>query len=396
MYRKAVNALRGEVTVRCRSEAPERIVNLCSARDIPFWGTVWEDDGAIRFRTTREGAARLKGAAADAAVDVETLSFSGIPARLFRLRRRYVLIAAVVLALLWLWCGSSVILNFTVSGNETVSDTAILRALEHNGVAVGTRGRTIQQEQLRNHVLLEMHDLSWLSVNVRGCTAHVQVVERQRPPARYDPDSAANVVAKKAGMVTQIRALNGVTMIEEGDVVIEGQLLLSGVSDGRFGGVRFMHACGDVWGRTWYTLTAIVPLEVQQQGETVRENLRISLIAGKKRINFFSRGSILGAGCDKITTYYPLRLPFGGELPLALCCERTAQYAVQTVRRSEESALDEGRRALLQRLTAQLDENGTVTDTRFHHRTEGDVLVVTLQAECCEQLGMEIPVVYGE
>ena len=396
MYRKTVNYLRGEARVRCRSAAPERVLNLCSAHDIPFWDVSWEDEYTFCFRTTTGGLRLLRTVVEDGAAECEVLGRQGAPVVLRRLRKRYVLLAAAVLSLLWLWVGSSVILSFSVSGNERVSEEEILRALAHYGVDIGTRTLSVDQESLRNHVLLELHDLSWLSVNVRGCTAHVQVVERQRPPAKYDPYTAANVVAKKTGLVTQVRALNGKNCVSEGDTVTAGQLLISGVSDGRFGGVRFMHATGEVWGRTWYTLTARVPLTVVQQGEVLREKVRISLLAGNKRINFFQGGSILGAGCDKITETHPFKLPFVGELPLALHCERTVEYALQEVTRSEDAALAEGKLWLLHRLTMQLDEGGSVTDTRFSHHIEGDTLVVTLEAECREQLGMEMPVYYGE
>ncbi len=396
MYRKSVNYLRGEAQVRCRSAAPERVLNLCSGHDIPFWNVLWEDEYTFCFHTTAEGVRRFRTVVEEGAVEWEVLARQGLPVVLRRLRKRYVLLSAVVLALLWLWVGSSVVLSFSVSGNERVSEEKILRTLAHHGVDIGTRALSIDQESLRNHVLLELHELSWLSVNVRGCTAHVQVVERQRPPAKYDPYIAANVVAKKAGLVTQVRALNGKNCVSEGDMVTAGELLISGVSDGRFGGVRFMHATGEVWGRTWYTLTARVPLTVVQQGEVLREKTRISLLVGNKRINFFRGGSILGAGCDKITQTHPLKLPFGGELPLALHREHTVKYALQEVARSEEAALAEGKLWLLHQLSMQLDENGSVTDTRFSHRVEGDTLVVTLEAECREQLGMECPVYYGE
>lgn len=394
MYRKVVNYLRGEVEVRCCSAAPERVLNLCSVHNIPFWDVVREDAAHIRFKTTIHGRQALRQVMETAAVEVEELSLSGAPVMLKRLRRRYVLLVAAVLALVWLWCGANIVLSFSISGNERVSDTEILRSLERNGIAIGTRGLDIEQETLRNHVLLELHELSWLSVNVRGCTAHVQVVERQRPPRIIDPEEYANVVAAKTGLVTEIVALNGKTCVKEGDMVTAGQLLLSGVSDGRFGGVRFMHAQGEVWGRTWYTLTARVPLTVTEQVGEGQERGQFSLIVGKKRINFYGRGSILTTGCDKITTYRFLRLPFGGELPLALCRETTVQYDVQSVTRTEEAALGEGKLALLQRLTAELSEGGSVEWTEFTHRTEGDTLVVTLKAECLEQLGEEVPLVW--
>ena len=60
MYRKIVNYLRGEAAVRCCSAAPERVLNLCSVHDIPFWDVVWEDAAHIRFRTTIHGRRELQ------------------------------------------------------------------------------------------------------------------------------------------------------------------------------------------------------------------------------------------------------------------------------------------------------------------------------------------------
>ena len=74
MYRKIVNYLRGEVEVRCCSAAPERVLNLCSVHDIPFWDVVWEDAAHIRFRTTTHGRRELQQVMETAAVEVEEAS----------------------------------------------------------------------------------------------------------------------------------------------------------------------------------------------------------------------------------------------------------------------------------------------------------------------------------
>ena len=57
-------------------------------------------------------------------------------------------------------------------------DEEILRALEQNGVGIGTFSFSLDPEGLRNRVLLEIPELSWLTVNVSGCRATVQVRER--------------------------------------------------------------------------------------------------------------------------------------------------------------------------------------------------------------------------
>ena len=38
MYRKTVNYLRGIVRLRVESSYPERVINLCAAHGVPFWG----------------------------------------------------------------------------------------------------------------------------------------------------------------------------------------------------------------------------------------------------------------------------------------------------------------------------------------------------------------------
>ena len=86
----------------------------------------------------------------------------------------------------WCWrCAPGGYGGFEVSGNDTVSTPEILQALERCGVAVGTRGVGLDQDDLRNRVLPLLPDVVYLAVNVRGCTAHVQVVERTRPPHLY-------------------------------------------------------------------------------------------------------------------------------------------------------------------------------------------------------------------
>ena len=91
-----------------------------------------------------------------------------------------------VLALVLMFGGNLVIWDFQVSGNDTVPTETILRALEDYGITVGSPGLHIDQETMRNHVLLALPEVSWLAVNVRGCVAHVQVVERHRPPEAAD------------------------------------------------------------------------------------------------------------------------------------------------------------------------------------------------------------------
>ena len=390
MYRKITNFLQGHVTVQVESPYPERVVNLCAVHQIPFWDLRWLDAGTFRISTTRRGLRQLRQAVEGVDCAIISGRERGAPILLGRFRRHYVLLAGFVLFLALLFGGNLFIWEFRVTGNDTVPDEVILRTLEEYGITVGSVGLNIDQEAMRNHVLLELPDISWLAVNVKGCVAHVQVVERQRPPQMIRDDEISNVVASRTGLVTQIDALDGKEQVAVGETVVKGQLLISGVADSAQTGMRLMHSLGQVWARTWYELSVLVPLETEGRGEQESSVTRVALDLGKHRIKIYGKGSMVGSDCDKITQYYPLTLPGGFRLPITLVTERTVRYSTTEAERTEAQARSEGETTLLQLLEQQMTEGGTVQQTKFSTARQGSYLLVTLKAECLEQIGEQV------
>ena len=391
MYQKIANFIRGSVLLQVESAYPERIVNLCSAHGIPFWDVRWRGAGCFTVRTSRSGAARLRRAAEHTDAVILRLREQGVPVLALGLRRRYVLLLGGALLSAVLAAGNFFIWDFEVTGNETVPDEVILRALERQGVTVGCPGLSFDQERLRNRVLLEVPDISWLAVNVKGCVAHVQVVERHRPPPIVAEEERTNVVADRDGLVTRVETLDGVAMVLPGATVVRGQLLISGVAEGGRSGVRLVHGMGNVWARTWYELSTLVPLKKDAAGPAGKPVKRVALDFGKTRLTLGRKGLATPAGWEKTTVCQTLRLPGGLALPVRLAVEEWTPRAVTELRRSAEEARKEGEATLLAQLETLLRPGGTVTETRFAAAEQGDWLLVTLKAECLEQIGVSVP-----
>ena len=391
MYKKIVNFIQGSVLLEVESAYPERIVNLCSAHEIPFWDVRWENDIRFTVRTTRQGERRLRQAAAQTDASIRRLNQEGAPVLAWRLRHRYILLAGCAALLMLVTSSNFFIWDFEVTGNDTVPTEVILRALEKQGVTVGCPGLSVDQETLRNHVLLELEDLSWLAVNVKGCVAHVQVVERHRPPPLMEERQPANVIAARDGLVTKVEALDGRAEVMQGSTVTKGQLLISGVTDGGSYGMRLVHGMGSVWARTWYEQSTLVPLKTEQLGSEGKTTTRYALDFGKHRIKIYGKGSVTAPDCDKITTYSPWVLPGGLRLPVTLVTERWTAHDTAEGERAVELARQEGEELLVHQLTEQLGEDGTITETRFASARQGDYLLVTMKAECLEQIGVSVP-----
>ena len=387
---RAVNYLRGQVLVRVESAFPERVLNLCAARDLAFWDLQWESETAFTCRLSRADFRELRRAAGKLECSVTPLRRSGAPYTLRRLLSRPALAAGAVAVGLWLVLGSFFIWEFTIEGNETLPDEVILRALEEQGVGIGSFGLSLDGEDLRNRILLELPELVWLTVNVSGCRASVQVRERVPVPETVDRKALSNLVARRAGLVLEIHAFSGVKCVVEGMSVEEGQILISGVEDTENFGARTTAGLGEVKGRTWHTLTAKLPLTVQKK-VYAGEKTGYSLIFGKKRVKFFGNSSIEGRNYDKITKRMKLSF-LGVPLPVTVEQEKWQFYETQPAA-ADPAALEElGRAVLEDRLHREVEPYGTVSSSLCTAKARSGTLEVTLRAECQESIGELAPI----
>lgn len=402
MLKKAVKLLRGSVCVRAKSAYPERMLNLCSARGIEFWDVRWIDDTALSFCVARGDLRALRRAAEGCGAEVSIERTAGTPFFFARLRRRHALFAGGILCAALLLVNSLFIWDFEVTGNETVPTETILHALREHGVHRGTFIYSFRSQDICNRVLPELKDLCWVAVNVRGCKAYVQVRERVRAPERVNESEPTNVIAAKPGLITKVRALDGEKRVLPGTSVQQGQLLIAGVVD--TGGTekpsvttRFLAGKGEVWARTWYDLTVRVPLTYEKKVYTGKEKRSHTLIWGENRLKIGAKGSsICNADCDKIKNQTQWTLFGLFALPVTWETETLLPYELEVTPRSRADAEAQGKDMLETYLAALLGETGSVTQRRFSTAVEGDTLVVTLSAECEEQIGKEVPIAVSE
>ena len=390
MLERALHQLRGQVRVRVTSAYPERVLNLCGARHIAFWEVQWISPTEFTCRLGRQDWYRLRRAAKDLPCELKPEKKGGVPFFLGRFRRRYVLLACLALCAALLFFGSFFIWDFTVEGNTTVPSEEILRALEENDITLGTFGFSVDAENLRNHVLLEIPELSWITVNVSGCRAYVQVRERVPKPELVSKRTPSNVVARRAGLILKMQALAGGKCALAGTTVEQGQILISGVEDTDTFGARIGSGMGTVTARTWYTLTARMPMTVEQKAYTEETHTRYALIFGTHRIKFFSNSSDSGADYDTISTREKWSL-FGLPLPVTTVKETRRYYDRQTVKRAPAAAEKEAGGILTEYLHTLVDPYGTVSSTLCSSKQDGETLIVTLRAECVEEIGQTVP-----
>ena len=387
----STSVIRGQVWLRVTCSYPERVLNLCSARKLAFWDLEWEGAETFTCRMSRGDHRILSRAAEKLDCTIEIVRREGAPYTLAKLRHRQALAVGIAACGAAVLIGSFFVWDIQIAGNETVPREVILRSLENNGVHRGCFGFALNGEDIRNHVLLEIPELSWVAVNVSGCRANVEVRERRTAPKPLDRKTPCNLVARRDGLVLRVQALGGVPQVMKGMSVTEGQLLISGVEDTETVGARVLTGMGKVEARTWYTLSTVMPLTVAEKQYTGEEKQGYSLVFGTNRVKFFLNSSIGTGNYDKITERTQWSL-FGLPLPVTFVKETFRFYETVPAEVSAAQAESRGEAILTDYLHTLVDPYGTVSSTLCTSRREGDGLLVTLTAECVEEIGRAVPI----
>ena len=393
--KRALNYLRGNVRVLVECPYPERLVNICAQNGVEFWDLVRESPTEVFVTMHIGGYRRLATLASKAGFAIRDVKKAGVPFFLWKLRKRYVLLAGVLLMFLTVWGLSLFVWEIDVAGNETISSQQILASLKELGVGIGSFGPAVSTEAISNDMILKLPGLAWIAVNVSGSHADVLVRERVPKPPIVDEKAPVMVYAVKSGIITKMSVLEGKEVCHIGNTVQAGDILVTGIMDSLTSGRRTVHAIAEVYARTWYDLSAQLTLGAAEKTYTGEKQTKTALILAGHRINLYFNGGISFKYYDKMTTETVLKLPTGNVLPIAIVKEKYDEYTMSDIRLSILQAEEILQKDLLGRLKAQL-LSGDIVRTEFETSEHNDVLTVTLHAECLEQIAAERPFTASE
>lgn len=393
-----INFLLGSVRVQVTGAFPERFLNLCAQEGVGFWDMEQPDENTLYICLTARKLKRAEQLAQRGGCRLQVQRRVGLPFFLSRFRHRYALLIGLLASVCVVSVLSRFILTIDVEGNVNVPTGVILEELKRLGVRPGAYGPGIDENHVCNAALINLSELSWLSINLHGTRAQVMVRERSPKPELVDESVPAHVVADASGIILHQEITAGQAVFQEGDTVVEGEILVSGIVDLPEPlyspidlGTLTVHAAGRIYARTWRTLSASIPLMADKKEYTGEEKNLWSLTVMGNRVQISKNGGISGSRYDKIKNNYTLTLPGGRELPLTLTKETLRGYDVSAVEINMQAGEDLLREQLEKRLEELMQEKeGTVLRTQFTAVRRDGLLTVTMLAECTEQIGQTV------
>lgn len=376
--------LKGLVRAEICGAFPEAVLNLCAARGLVLWDMDCADEYRVRVSLHERELKELEAAAEKCMCQVRTLSLRGGSRDRKLIKGRLWLIAFALLCAGLLFLSSLFIWEIEIRGCDSLSRGRVLRALEDCGVSEGSFWPSLSSDLVRSRMLIALPELSWMTVNVSGSRAVVLLMERTEKPEIYIESEASDIVAKSDGFVTDMSVLNGKPLVQPGQAVMEGEILVTGVMDSLSGPPRLIKARASVEAETWHELTAVCPLESGEKTELKKRKLRFALKIGRNRINFyFSSGKDIDE-CDKLVEEYKLGVKGLFALPISLVKEELCYWQGEAPAKAEQEAMKE---RLYKSLESSVD--GEILSHGYSVSVSEGLLYVTLRAHCLENIACE-------
>ena len=379
--RKIYDRLRGTARAEICGAFPEAVLNACALGSVVLWGLECVNEYTIRVSVHENELDALRAAAQEGMCELSVLEKTGgSKNRAFIVRRAWLLISALAVALL-LAASSLFIWQIDIRGCRTLTEGQVLRALSDCGVSRGCFWPSLSADLVRSRMMTLLPQIGWMTVNVSGSRAIVLVSEREEKPEIYLESAAADIVAGRTGIVTQLSVLSGRPLVSPGQSVLEGETLVSGVMESLSNPPRYVCARARVMAVYRDEIPAVCPLEQTLKTEKKGSWSRFALKIGKNRINFYFSGGKDIDGCDKIVHEYNLGVEGLFALPVTIVREELQRWETAPGSAADAEPM---KRRLYEALCARID--GEIVTADYSVAETGGLLCVTLRARCRENI----------
>ncbi len=367
MSLKLWNYSRGYVIIEVVGFSKERFLNLVANKDIYIWDIV-QKNNALQMKVSVKGYRELKVLWRKASVKVKIVEKVGVPFYVYKHRRRKVLTFGLLAFILTLYIMSGFVWKINIVGNERVSHEEISNFLRNNNIKVGSLKYKISPPEVENKLMQNFQDLSWVSLRKIGTTLDVVVAENIEKKEIIDRNTPVEIIAKKDGIIDSIATSAGDAIVNIGDVVKKGDVLVKSEiylrEDENGKHYTYVHADADIVAKTYVPVSFTVPKNVTVRKYTGKNEVDFSVTVFNKnfKLSYFKKKF------EKSIDYTEMKqVSFGKDYPLPIVFVKYIELETNDSEKelTTNEMLDLANKTITSKIIAELDFETDVIDKKI-------------------------------
>lgn len=380
---------RGYININVEGYFIERFLNLCMIKEIEVWDIKKKNEVELSLKIKYSEYKKIVQIAETTKCKITKNESKGVPNIAIRYQKRKAFICAFIGMIIIANIYNSRIWHIEIIGDFSIPIEELWEELKVEGVRVGIRKKDLDYNKIKNNIYLRRNDIAWLGFEINGTKAFAKFVERKNKKEDELINKPCNIIADKEGVVEKILVRTGKKNVNKGDLIIKGQILISGNLTNEKNISRKVHAEGEIVLKTWHTNKITVPYEKDLAYKTGKNEKKYKLEIGNYQINFINNSTKFEK-YDTIVMSNKLKLFNKFELPIKLTELTYEELKIDTIKYTKAQA----EKIAKEKVTASvqdiiLNENINVLNTTYKMFENVDGISVEIILECLENVGVK-------
>lgn len=388
-----LNYILGYVNIKVEGFFIERFINICISKKILLWNIKRKKSTIMYANIGINDYKKLKPIAKKTKSKISIQNKKGLPFVVHKYRKRKIFVGLLAVIFIALFVMSKFIWNIEIKGNNQISKAEILEELNKQGLKIGAYEGKINSNSIINRVRLDRNDIAWMGIDLEGTNAIVEIKETSKAPEIIDENEYCNIVSNKEGMITKINVQNGTAVVKEGDIVKQGDILVQGYLEGKYTGIRYVHAKADIEAKIWYSKKEKVFLKQQIQVPTGATEEKYTLNINNFKINFYKTLSKF-ENYDTINENKKLMIFSNFYLPIEIIKKTNYEYVNEEKIYTEEELIQLTQEKIEEELEEEISQKENIINKQTNVYPNEDYIEVEVIYEVLENIGNKDKIIF--
>ena len=387
------NYIIGYIRISIEGYYIERFINICRNNKIAIWNLKRDKNVKLELNVGIKDLKRVAKIAKKTKCKMKITKKKGLPFLFNRYKKRKLFFAFLIVIIIILAISSNFIWNIQIVEEDKDTMENLYQDVIDSGLTIGTMKSKINTKDIINKVRLKRDDIAWMGIELKGTNAIVKVVKATAKPDIIDDEDYCNIVSDKQGIITKISAQNGTIAVKVGDTVNVGTTLINGWMEGKYTGIRYVHAKGEIQAKVWHTKSKKIPYNFTERTETGKIENKYKIKINNFEINLSKRLSKFEI-YDTIVMENKFKIFSDFYLPISLIKTTNKEVKEEQKKYEIEEAKNLGIEQLQDELNNEIENKEKIVNKIINTYEKEDGVEVYVTYEVLEDIGTNEKIVF--